>query len=264
MDADIDTDWSLAFDTRRPTRWHKLGQRPREWARSARRRVLDLQCLAYVIRLRAGSWVVCAALLIVVLGFATQFDAAQTVVLGVAGAFGLERYWESRTRRSHRRLASGISFRVRYKPFGPDQPRYCTMQLARRTCGPYELGVPGTRSTTEMQLHRRGIQLGSCVFADQAICGVADESTSTAQAIRRSIDHGANKIFSTKSTSHDPASDRFADISFWQQGPEIELQFPAEDDPGTSFSVRLKLNQARVLADVLEIMNDAIPLTGDP
>lgn len=130
------------------------------------REALDLQCRAYSLKLRAGFWSVFCVIVVTAVGLATRTAPELSVAIGIVGAFTVERFWEWWHTKTRRKLAKGISMRVRYKPNGPESLRYATLHLRPR--GAMIVGgQPGqVWFSTEICLTKRKHVLAICTFAN--------------------------------------------------------------------------------------------------
>ena len=95
------------------------------------REVLDLQCRAYSLKIQTGFLSVLVIIVAVAIGLVTGTPDELSVPIGVVGGFFLQRYWEHWNVKARRKLATGTSLRVRYKPFGPEKLRYGTLKLSK-------------------------------------------------------------------------------------------------------------------------------------
>ena len=230
--------------------WHKL-LAPR-WRPFVRlwREVLDLQCRVYAVRLGAGFW---TAIVLVAIALATRFDPVVAAVASVIGGRLFDPCWERWRRATRRKVASRISIRVRYKPFGPDEMRYATLEL--RAVREFKLNPPRRFSTTEMQLRDGKRVLATCAFANNNHGGLPCMPNEIARAIRIRVEFETGGAIYAGSTNYDPRHDSLPDIFLSPRDREFECHLP-DRQTGRRFSVRLKFHQARVLADALEVMDD--------
>lgn len=97
------------------------------------REILDLPCRAYPLKLQAGFWGIWFAVVAVAVGLATRTHPGLSVAIGIVGAFIVERCWEWWRATARRKLARGVSLRVRYKPACPGTARYGTLHLRPRS-----------------------------------------------------------------------------------------------------------------------------------
>ena len=86
-----------------------------------RREILDLQCRAYSLKLQTGFLSVLVIIVVVVIGLLTGTPDELSVPIGIVGASSLERYWDHWNAKTRRKLATGTSLRVQYKPYGPEK-----------------------------------------------------------------------------------------------------------------------------------------------
>ena len=221
------------------------------------RELLDMQCRAYSLRLRAGFWGTFFVILVAAVGIATQTDPERSVALSIVGAFFLERCWEWWRRKARRKLANGVAMRVRYKPFGPDDMKYGTLRMSKT--GAVILDPDQTSlkpwSSTELHVCRGKRVLARCVFANDIRGDLRFTCGNIAEAIRHRIDHGSRRVIYATSTKYDPEHDKAHDITLTPGEHGLGITFRDEKSQH-GFSVRLKFHQARVLADALEVMDD--------
>ena len=218
------------------------------------REVLDLQCRAYALRLQTGFLSVLAIMVVMVIALLIGTPDELSVPIGIVGAFSLERYWQHWHAKTRRKLAKGTSMRVRYKPYGPEKMRYGTLELGDKG-GVIVGGRPGqVWFTTEMSLRQGKRLLAKCAFANDIRGDVAYTNSAVAEAIRHRLDNGSRRLIYTPSPKHDPAEDSLPDITICPSDRRFTLDF-ADRETNSPFSVELKLYQARVLADVLEVMD---------
>lgn len=219
------------------------------------REVLDLQCRAYSLRLRAGFWGILFVVLVAAIALATRTEPELSVAIGIVGAFVVERCWEWWKRTSRRKLAKGISMRVRYKLYGPDPYSYGTLQLIPRGA----LIVGGTPGqvwfSTEMCLRKRKRALATCAFANDIRGDLTHTTTAVAEAIKHRLDNGPSRVIYAASVDYDPAGEAPPDITMSPSDRWFTLTFADKNDGNGQFSIRLKLHQARVFADALEVMD---------
>lgn len=237
--------------------WHKLlAPLGRPFVR-LRRELLDLQCRAYSLRLRAGFWGMFFVILIAAVGIATRTDPERSVALSIVGAFLLERCWEWWRRKTRRKLAKGISMRVRYKRFGPDEMKYGTLRVSKTGATIIDPDQTSLKpwSSTELHVCRGKRVLAKCVFANDIRGDLRFTCSNIAEAIRHRIDHGSHRVIYATSTKYDPEQDQAHDISLTPGEHGLGVTFRDEESQH-GFSVRLKFHQARVLADALEVMDD--------
>lgn len=219
------------------------------------REVLDLQCRAYTLRLQTGFLSVLAIIVVVVIGLLTGTPDELSIPIGIVGAFALERYWEHWHAKARRKLAAGTSMRVRYKPYGPEEMRYGTLEL-RRKSGFILGGTPGQAwATTEMCLRQGKHVLATCSFANDLRGDLRHTTSAVADAIRHRLDDGSRRMIYVPSSTHDPTRETLPDITICPSDRWFSIDYP-DRETGERFSIKFKLYQARVLADVLEIMDD--------
>ena len=220
------------------------------------RGILDLQCRAYSLKLQAGFLSVLVIILAVVIGLLTGTPDELSVPIGVVGAFSLERFWEYWNARARRKLATGTSLRVRYKPYGPERLRYGTLELRKK--GPVLLldRQGQTWVSTEMVLRQGELVFGTCAFANDIRGDLRYTTSAVAEAIRHRLDTGSRRQIYVPSSKHDPARDTLPDITISPLDKSYSLDFPDNREQTRRFSIKLKLYQARILADVLEIMDE--------
>lgn len=251
------TDISLSLRSwqREDALWHKtLWPLAKPFVRLWRE-FLDLQCRAYTLRLQRGFLSVLAIIVVVVFGILTGTPDEFSVPIGIVGAFCLERYWEHWHARARRKLATGTSMRVRYKPYGPEELRYGTLALQKK--GGFILGgTPGqVWFTTEMGLRQGKRVLATCVFANDLKGDLRYTTSEVANAIRHRLDNGSRRVIYAPSSTHDPTREALLDITIGPSDRGFSLDFP-DSETGRRFSIKLKLYQVRILADVLEIMDE--------
>lgn len=220
------------------------------------RGILDLQCRAYSIKLQADFLSVLVIIVAVVIGLLTRTPDVLSVPIGIVGAFSLTRYWEHRKAKTRRKLAKGISLRVRYKPYGPERLRYGTLELKKG--GRLVLGQGW--STTRMVLHQGKVVLAECTFANGIRRDLTYTNSAVAEAIRQRLDTGSPRMVYAPSSKHDPGEEALPDITICPSDRFFTLDFPDEKEQTRLVSIKLKLYQARILADVLEIMDEGLRL----
>lgn len=220
------------------------------------RGILDLQCRAYSLKLQAGFLSVLVIIVAVVIGLLTGTPDVLSVPIGLVGGFFLQRYWEYWSAKARRKLTMGTSLRVRYKSYGPEKLRYGTLGLEKR--GALILGGrPGqVWFTTEMALYQGELVLATCAFANDIRGDLTYTTSAVAEAIRHRLDTGSRRQIYVPSSQHEPAGEALPDITISPSDTSFSLDFPDNREPTRRFSVKLKLYQARVLADVLEIMDE--------
>ncbi|WP_419923947.1 hypothetical protein [Candidatus Poriferisocius sp.] len=218
------------------------------------REILDLQCRAYALKLRAGFWAALAVIVVTAVGLATRTAPELSVAIGIVGAFIVERCWEWWRAKSRRKLAKGVSLRVRYKPNGPKEVRYGTLELRPR--GATILGEESLHAwfSSEMCLRQGRRVLATCAFSNCIRSELTLTNSAVAEAIRHRLDNGSDRAIYASSPKHDPAGEALPDITIHPSDRRFSLSF-ADKETNRGFSVTLKLHQARVLADVLEVMD---------
>ena len=220
------------------------------------REVLDLQCRAYSLKLQAGFLSVLVIILAVVIGLLTETPDELSVPIGIVGGFSLQRYWEHWNAKTRRKLATGTFLRVRYKPYGPEKMRYGTLEL-RKEGALIVGGRPGqVWLTTEMVLRQGELVLAKCAFANDIKGDLRYTTSAVAEAIRHRFDNGSRRVIHAPSPKHDPAGEGPPDITIFPSDRSFSLNFPDNREQTRWFSIKLKLYQARVLADVLEVMDE--------
>ena len=219
------------------------------------REILDLQCRAYSLKYRMGFWGVLAVVIVAAVGLATKTEPELTVAIGIVGAFIVERCWEQWRAKTRRKLAKGVTMRVRTEPYGPARTRYRTLELRPR--GAVILGeqLNQTWFSTEMRLREGKRLLARCAFANDIKSNLTNTNSAVAEAIRHRLDNGSSRVIYTSSPKHDPATEALPDIKIFPSDRSFALHF-ADHETNKRFSVKLKLHQARILADVLEIMDE--------
>ena len=217
--------------------------------------ILDLQCRAYSLKLRAGFWGAFFVILAAAVGLVTRTSPELSVAVGIVGAFIVERCWEQWRSRTRRKLAKGILMRVRYRPFGPGGMSYGTLRLGSQ--GKLIVGgEPGqVWFSTEMRLLRGKRVLAACAFANDLRGDLRYTTTAVAEAIRHRLDSGSRRMIYAPSSKHDPTGEAPPDITISPSEKWFTLTFSDKQEDKGQFSIRLKLHQARVFADVLEVMD---------
>ena len=218
------------------------------------REILDLQCRAYSLKLRAGFWAALAVIVVTAVGLATRTAPELSVAIGIVGAFIVERYWEWWRAKCRRKLAKGVSLRVRYKPNGPKEVRYGTLELRPR--GATILGEESLHAwfSTEICLRQGRRVLATCAFSNCIRSELTLTNSAVAEAIRHRLENGSDRTIYASSPKHDPAGEALPDIIIHPSDRWFSLSF-ADKETNRGFSVTLKLYQARVLADLLEVMD---------
>ena len=220
------------------------------------REILDLQCRAYSLKLRAGFWGMLFIVLAAAIGLATRTAPELSVAIGIVGAFIVERCWDWWRSKARRKLAKGVVMRVRYKPSGPEERRYGTLHL-RKQGAIIVGGKPGqVWFSTEMCLRRGKRVLATCAFANDIRGDLTKTTTAIAEAIRHRIDNGSHRVIYATSPKYDPDGDAPPDIMINPSDRSVGLAFPDHENNNGNFSVTLKLHQARTLADALEVMDE--------
>ena len=168
---------------------------------------------AYSLELQAGFLSVLVIILAVVIGLLTGTPDELSVPIGIVGGFSLQRYWEHWNAKTRRKLATGTSLRVRYKPYGPEKLRYGTLKLKKR--GALVLGGrPGqVWFTTEMALHQEKLVLAPCAFANDIRGDLRYTTSAVAEAIRHRLDTGSRRMIYAPSSKHDTAGEAPPDIT---------------------------------------------------
>lgn len=234
--------------------WHKLLAplgRPfvRVW-----RELLDLQCRAHSVRLGAGFW---SVVVLVAVGLSTRFSPVLSAIASVIGGRLFDWCWIRWQQSTRRKIATAISMRVRYKPFGPDAMQYGTLRVSKAEAVIINAEQTSAKpwSSTELQLHKNKKQLARCVFANDIRGDLRYTCSKIAEAIRHRIDNGSRRAIYATSSNYDPDQDEHPDIVLFPQDNQFEI-YISDKESRRRFSVRLKLHQARVLADALEVMDD--------
>ena len=111
-------------------------------------------------------------------------------------------------------------------------------------------------STTQMALHQGKLVLATCTFANDIRGDLTYTTSAVAEAIRHRLDTGSRRMIYAPSSKHDTAGEALPDISISPSDRSFSLDFPDNREQTERFSIKLKLYQARVLADVLEIMDE--------
>ena len=113
------TEYDLSNDLRLWQRddalWHRVLWPVARPVAHLYREILDLPCRVYPLKLLAGFWSVLFVILVAAVGLATGIAPELAVAVGIGGTFIVERCWESWRMRVRRKLAKGISMRVRYR-----------------------------------------------------------------------------------------------------------------------------------------------------
>ena len=234
--------------------WYKILSPPARPFGRLWREVLDVQCRAYSLRLRAGFWGSLVVIVIAAIGIATQTEPALSVAISIIGAFLVERCWEWWRGEARRNLASGISMHVRYKPYGPDELRYGTLVLRPKDAIILDTGKPW--SSTELCLRKDRRVLATCAFANGIKGDLRHTSRAVADTIRHRISDGSRRMIYVPSPKYDPESDDLPDITIAPLGHSFSLDYADHNESNRRFSIRLRLHQARILTDVLEVMDD--------
>ena len=235
--------------------WHKILWPPARLFVQVWRGILDLQCRAYSLKLRAGFWGILFVIVVTAVGLATSTAPELSVAIGILGAFAAERVWEWWRARTRRSLAKGIVMRVRYKPYGPDTMRYGTLHLRPR--GAVIVGgQPGqVWFSTEMCLRKGNQILATCAFANDIKGDLRYTTSAVAEAIHHRLNNGSTRTIYTPSSKHDPDNENLPDIVLHPSDRSFDLSFTDQEERNKAFSVRLKMHQVRILADVLEVMD---------
>ena len=110
--------------------------------------------------------------------------------------------------------------------------------------------------TTEMSLHQGELVLATCTFANDIRSDLTYTTSAVAEAIRHRLDNGFRRMIYAPSSKHDPAGEALLDITISPSDRSFSLDFPDKQEQTRRFSIKLKLYQALVLADVLKIMDD--------
>ena len=235
--------------------WHRALGPPARLIAQVWRAILDLQCRAYTLKLRAGFWGFFVVILFAAVGLMTRTAPEMSVAAGIVGAFIVERCWEHWRARTRRKLAKGVAMRVRYKASGSERMRYGTLQLRLRTALIVD-GRPGqVWRSTEMCLLKRNRALATCAFANDIRGDLRYTNSAVAELIRRRLDNGSDLTICAPSPKYDPAKGGPLDIEIAPSERKVNLSF-ADRQTDNRFSIQLKLHQARVLADVLEVMDE--------
>lgn len=220
------------------------------------REVLDLQCRSYSLKFQTGFLSVLVIIVAVVIGLLTGTPDELSVPVGMVGGFLLQRFWEYWNAKARRKLAKGTSLRVRYKPFGFEKLRYGTLELEK--WGGLVWGErPGQGwYTTRMKLRQGKLVLARCTFANDIKGDLTYTNSAVAEAIRHRLDNGSRRMIYALSPKHDLAKEAQLDITINPSNRCFSLEFADDGDRTRQFSVKLKPYQARVLADVLEVMDE--------
>lgn len=219
------------------------------------REILDLQCSFYSLKLRAGFWGIFFVIVAIAVGLATRTAPELSVAIGIIGAFAAERVWEWWRAKTRRKLAKGISMRVRYKPHGPEAMHYGTLHLRPRNAIIVG-GQPGQPwFSTEICLRKDKQVLATCAFANDIKGDLRYTTSAVAEAIRHRLDNGSTRMIYAPSPKHDPDNEDLPDISLCPSDRSFALDFADQQEKNGRFSVKLKMHQVRTMADVLEVMD---------
>ena len=252
--TETDISDSLRVWQRQDALWHRaLSPLAKPFVRLWRE-ILDLQCRAYALKLRAGFWAALAVIVVTAVGLATRTAPELSVAIGIVGAFIVERCWEWWRTRSRRKLAKGVSLRVRRKPNGSEGKRYRTLELRPRGATILGEGQLHAWFSTEMCLRQGKRVLATCDFSNCIRSELTITNSAVAEAIRHRLDYGSDRAIYATSPKHNPAKESLPDITIHPSDRWFALDF-ADKETNKRFSVTLKLHQARVLADVLEVMD---------
>ena len=101
-----------------------------------------------------------------------------------------------------------------------------------------------------MALHQGKAVLATCTFANDIRGDLRYTTSAVAEAIRHRLDNGSRRMIYSPSPKHDPAGEAPPDITICPSDRSFSLEFPDDRERTRLFSVKLKLYQARVLADV--------------
>lgn len=219
------------------------------------RKCRDLPSRVSLLKLHAGFLGVLTALLIVAIALAARLPPEQSVAISILGAFIVEPCWQAWRGQVRRNLAEGTSIRVSYESHGSDKMRYGTLQLRKKSALILSDQAKSWRST-EVRLHRRGVRVATFVFANDIRGDTTYTCSRIADAIRHRISDGSDRVIHATSTRYDPASEKLTDIQLVPMKRHFHFSFRDEDTPDRGFTVYLKFYQARLLAEVLEVMDD--------
>lgn len=218
------------------------------------RAVFDLQCRLYSLRLRVGFWGTAFILVVAAIALASRIPAETSVAVSILGAFIVERIWEHYNGTSRRRLAKGIVLRVRYQKQGGSRRRYGSFELRPRSA----LIMPDGRpwSSTEMTLRRGKDRLATCAFANNIRNDGSWTCHDVADAIMHRVNDGSRRVIHATSPKYDPDKDTVRDIQMTPGENSFTISFSDHDDREQHVYATLKLHQMRVMAAVLEVMDD--------
>lgn len=251
----IDNSSMLRYWQREDTLWHKVLWPVAKPFAYLWRELVDLQCRAYALKLRAGFWGMLLVTIVTAVGLATGTAPELSVAIGIVGAFITERIWERWRPKTRRKLAKGLSMRVRYKPYGPEKWRYASLTLGLQGGVPTGKGPGQMWFSTEMSLHDRKHKFMRRAFANGIRGDETYTNTAIADAIRHRLDNASNRMIYAPTPKHDPHSDNLPDIWIAPSARYFTIDIADQQSEKGGFSVRLKLHQARILADVLEVMD---------
>ena len=265
------------------SRWHRITRRYLRPVQPLVRVVRDLQCFAYSIRLQAGFIGILFIVLVFAFGLDALLDSRISVVISIVGAFALERIWSYWRRRVRRKLADGLSMTVRFRPFGPiERYRYGTLEVTRT--GAIITGDPPLRPWSSTQLRllrgktlrskaraalrmsprkwRRFVEehevLAVMTFANDIRGDTTYTCRNIADAIRHRLNDGSSRVIHFTPKTYDPESGPrpSTQINPMSNGASFSMWIWDERRQRGNFTLELKRYQMKVLADMLEIMDD--------
>ena len=245
--------------------------------------IRDLQCFSYSVRLQAGFVGILFVVLVFAFGLDSLLDSRISVVISIVGAFTLERCWSYWRKRVRRVLSEGLCMTIKFRPFGPlRRYRYGTLDISKT--GAIITGGQNIKpwSSAQLRLLRRKPLRGKVValmrmtprkwlqfirekeelavttFANDIRGDLTYTCRNIADAIRHRLNDGSNRTLYVTSTKYDPDKHTLPDVTIHPgpRGDYFDMSIRDKRGIGGAFTLKLNRYQMRVLADMLEVMDD--------
>lgn len=106
-----------------------------------------------------------------------------------------------------------------------------------------------------MCLRKGNHVLATCAFANDIKDDLKYTTSAVVEAIRHQLDNGSTRTIYALSPKHDPHNKNLPDIVLHPYDRSFDLSFTDQQERNKRFSARIKMHQARILADMLEVMD---------